>query len=75
MRTFDIGKFDLNLLRALHMLLRERNVTRAANELHVTQQAMSGSLKRLRQHFDDPLFIRVGQHLEPTPMVLIFIES
>jgi DNA-binding transcriptional LysR family regulator len=47
----DAYKFDFNLLRALHVLLRERNVTRAANELHVTQQAMSGSLKRLRQYF------------------------
>jgi DNA-binding transcriptional LysR family regulator len=72
-REFDIGKFDFNLLRALHVLLRNRNVTRAANELHVTQQAMSGSLKRLRQYFDDPIFIRVGQHLEPTPMALALI--
>lgn len=73
MRTFDTGKFDFNLLRALHVLLRERNVTRAADELHVTQQAMSGSLKRLRQYFDDPIFVRVGQHLEPTPMALALI--
>ncbi|WP_327751861.1 LysR family transcriptional regulator [Sphingobium sp. SJ10-10] len=73
MRTSDISKFDFNLLRALHVLLRERNVTRAANDLHVTQQAMSGSLKRLRQYFDDPLFIRVGQHLEPTPMALALV--
>ena len=68
MRDFDLGNFDLNLLRALHVLLRERNVTRAANELHVTQQAMSGSLKRLREYFEDPLLVRVGQNLEPTPL-------
>lgn len=74
MRVFDIGKFDFNLLRALHVLLRERNVTRAASELHVTQQAMSGSLKRLREYFEDPIFVRVGQHLEPTPMALALIE-
>jgi len=72
-RALDIRTFDLNLLRALHVLLRERNVTRAANELHVTQQAMSGSLKRLRQYFDDPIFVRVGQHLEPTPMALALV--
>lgn len=74
MREFDPSKFDFNLLRALHVLLRERNVTRAASELHVTQQAMSGSLKRLRQYFDDPIFVRVGQHLEPTPLALALVE-
>lgn len=68
MHRIDSGNFDFNLLRALDVLLRERNVTRAADELHVTQQAMSGSLKRLREHFGDPLLIRVGQHLEATPM-------
>lgn len=70
MRTIDLKKFDLNLLRALDVLLRERQVTRAADELCVTQQAMSGSLKRLRHFFDDPLFIRSGHLLEPTPMAL-----
>ena len=49
------NQFELNLLRALDALLSERNVTRAAETLFVTQQAMSGSLHRLRGHFDDPL--------------------
>lgn len=73
MQVPDIGKFNFNLLRTLHILLRERHVTRAANELHVTQQSVSGSLKRLRQHFDDPIFVRIGQHLEPTPLALALI--
>jgi LysR family nod box-dependent transcriptional activator len=64
----QLNLFDLNLLRALDSLLREKNVTRAAEQLHVTQQAMSGSLKRLREHFSDEILIRVGQHLEPTPL-------
>jgi LysR family nod box-dependent transcriptional activator len=64
----ELNLFDLNLLRALDMLLREKNVTRAAEQLHVTQQAMSGSLRRLREHFSDELLLRVGQHLEPTPL-------
>lgn len=63
-----LNLFDLNLLRALDTLLTCRNVTRAARQLHVTQQAMSGSLKRLREHFDDALLVRVGNHLEPTPL-------
>ena len=60
--------FDLNLLRAFDALLSERNVTQAANRLHVTQQAMSGSLKRIRETFDDEILVRVGQHLELTPL-------
>ncbi|MBP7339481.1 LysR family transcriptional regulator [Niveispirillum sp.] len=62
------AQFDLNLLRVLDMLLSERNVTRAAENLHVTQQAMSGSLRRLRDYFDDPLLVRVGRRMELTPL-------
>ncbi|MBJ7444780.1 MAG: LysR family transcriptional regulator [Sphingobium sp.] len=47
--------FDLNLLRALDALLAERNVTRAAERQFVTQQAMSGTLARLRAHFGGPV--------------------
>ncbi len=64
----EIRLFDLNLLRALDVLLQERNVTRAAQRLHVTQQAMSGALKRLRDHFGDDLLVRVGRSLQPTPV-------
>ena len=62
------GSFDLNLLRSLDALLRHRNVTRAAEMQCVTQQAMSGSLRRLREHFDDPLLVRVGRTLELSPL-------
>lgn len=64
----DLSRFDLNLLRALDVLLEERNVTRAAERLFVTQQAASSSLQRLRRHFDDELLTRIGRHLEPTPL-------
>lgn len=64
----QLNQFDLNLIRALDALLSDMNVTRAAARLCVTQQAMSGSLRRLRQHFDDPLLVRVGRRLEPTPL-------
>lgn len=60
--------FDLNLLNALDALLCEQNVTRAAEKLCVTQQAMSGSLKRLRDYFDDELLILVGRRLRPTTL-------
>jgi LysR family transcriptional regulator, nod-box dependent transcriptional activator len=61
-------KFDLNLLRILSAVLRERSVTHAANKLHVTQQAISNSLRRLREHFEDPLLVRVGRHMELSPL-------
>lgn len=64
----DLSRFDLNLLRALDVILAERNVTRAAARLFVTQQAVSGSLQRLRTHFNDELLVRVGRQLELTPL-------
>ena len=63
-----LSTFDLNLLRTLDMLLQERSVTRAAERLFVTQQAMSGTLKRLREQFDDELLVQVDRRLEPTPL-------
>lgn len=58
---------DLNLLVALDALLEERNVTRAAERIVMTQPAMSGLLGRLRRHFDDELLVRVGRGYELTP--------
>jgi LysR family transcriptional regulator, nod-box dependent transcriptional activator len=69
----NLSHFDLNLLRSLDVLLAERNVTRAAERLHVTQQAASSALQRLRTHFGDDLLLRVGRHLEPTPLALSLI--
>lgn len=63
-------RVDLNLLVALDTLLRELNVTRAAKALFVSQSAMSRSLKRLRDTFDDPLFIRTSTGLTPTSKAL-----
>lgn len=64
----QLSHFDLNLLRALDILLTERNVTRAAERLFVTQQAASSALQRLRKHFNDELLTRVGRNLELTPL-------
>jgi DNA-binding transcriptional LysR family regulator len=62
----NLRGFDLNLLVALDALLEERNVTRAAERLHLSQPAMSGMLSRLRHAFGDELLVRVGRNLEPT---------
>ena len=53
----DIRKIDLNLLVAFKVLLEERNVSRAAERLALTQPTVSGMLARLRVLFDEPLFV------------------
>lgn len=63
----ELTQFDINLLRALDVLLQERSVTRAARRLFVSQSAASGSLQRLREIFEDQLLIRVGRGMELTP--------
>lgn len=62
----DIRHLDLNLLKALDALLDERSVTRAADRLALTQPAVSGMLNRLRESFDDPLFVRAQRGIVPT---------
>jgi len=62
----DMRTLDLNLLKALDALLDERSVTRAAARLALTQPAVSGMLNRMRDHFDDPLFIRAPHGMVPT---------
>jgi DNA-binding transcriptional LysR family regulator len=70
------GKFlDLNLLRVLRVLLQELSVTRAAERLHLSQPAVSASLKRLRQSFDDPLFHPARRGITPTPRALELAEK
>jgi DNA-binding transcriptional LysR family regulator len=56
-----MSRFDFNLLRSLGVLLKEKNVTAAANKLAVSQSTMSGMLQRLRLQFKDQLLVRDGQ--------------
>jgi len=63
----ELGAVDLNLLVALDALLRERSVTRAAARVGLSQPGMSNALARLRRLFDDPLLVRRGSTLVPTP--------
>ena len=62
-----LDNFDLNLLVAFDALLAERNVTRAARRLNVTQSAMSASLKRLREALGDSILVQHGRSMVPTP--------
>lgn len=61
------NKLDLNLLVALDALFSLRSVSRAAEQLHMSQSAMSSSLARLREYFDDDLLVPVGRQMELTP--------
>lgn len=63
----DFNGVDLNLLAAFDALMQERNVTRAAARMNVSQPAMSAALGRLRMLFDDRLFQRSAAGLLPTP--------
>ena len=64
------GRIDLNLLEYLDVLLRERNVTRAASHLGLSQPAMSNGLGRLRIMFGDPLLVRTSDGMAPTERAL-----
>ena len=61
---------DLNLLITLDVLLAEGNVARAAARLHLSPSAMSRALARLRRTTGDPLLVRAGRGLVPTPRAL-----
>jgi DNA-binding transcriptional LysR family regulator len=66
----SLAAFDLNLLVVLDAVLDERSVARAAKRLHVTPPAISNSLARLRTQLGDPLVIRSGRGIVPTPRAL-----
>jgi len=66
---------DLRQLRAFEVLLRERNLTRAATVLGVAQPALSKTLAKLRRYFADPLFVRAGHRMEPTAKSLELADA
>jgi len=67
-------KIDLHLIRVLHTVLTERNVSRAALRLGMHQPAVSAALRRLRSLSGDPLLVRSGPGMVPTPAALRMIE-
>lgn len=66
----ELSRIDLNLLVSLSVLIKEKNVSRAADKLYLSQPAMSRILGRLRNLFDDPLFYRESNGLQPTAKTL-----
>ena len=64
----NINQIDLNLFVVLDAIYTEASLTRAAQRLHLSQPAVSHALGRLRRLLDDPLFIRQGGAMMPTPL-------
>lgn len=72
--SVNITAVNLNLFVVFDALIAERNVTRAAKRLGVTQSAVSNALRQLRSLFDDPLFLRRSAGVEPTPRALALVD-
>ncbi len=73
MRELNLNGIDLNLLPPLEALLRLRHVTRAAEEVGLSQPAMSRALGRLRALLGDPLLVKGASGLVPTPRALALV--
>ena len=75
MHPVQLRNVDLNLLLPLKALLHERNVTRAAQRVHLSQSAMSRTLDRLRSELGDELLVRVGRNYELTPRGMALLDE
>lgn len=69
-----LRRIDLNLVVALHALVEERSVSKAAKRLNLGQPATSHLLRRLREHFDDEILVRSGADMVPTPRARVLAE-
>ncbi|MGK9156159.1 LysR family transcriptional regulator [Acinetobacter radioresistens] len=67
-KPLSLNRVDLNLFRVFAAIYKEKNITRASEKLFISQPAVSHALSRLRTHFNDPLFIRDGQGVEPSQL-------
>jgi DNA-binding transcriptional LysR family regulator len=68
MRESDRGAPQISDLTAVLALRQDATVSRAAQRLGVTQSALSYQLERMRKRFADPLFVRIGNRMAPTPL-------
>ena len=71
----ELHEIDLNLLVVFNQLLVERRVSKVADNLGISQPAVSNSLAKLRKLFDDDLFLRTPKGMEPTPYADQLAES
>ena len=66
MATINLRNVDLNLLIVFDAVYAAGNISHAARQLALSQPAVSNAMTRLREHFDDPLFVREGRGVKPT---------
>lgn len=66
----SLARLDLNLLITLQLLLQELSVSKAAKKLNVTPSTVSKSLSKLREWFDDPLFVKTPHGFSPTSLAI-----
>ena len=74
MKTVHLSRIDLNLFVVFDAIYSEGGITRASKRLSLTQPAISHALGRLREMFDDPLFLRQGKAMIPTPLARVIID-
>jgi DNA-binding transcriptional LysR family regulator len=70
-----MGELDLNLLHVLVAIDQQRSVSAAALALGRSQPSTSVALRKLRDYFEDPLFVRTGNVMQPTPRAVSLIRS
>ncbi|MFJ4194469.1 LysR substrate-binding domain-containing protein [Pseudomonas sp. NPDC089534] len=75
MNRNDLRRVDMNLLVIFETLMFEKNLTRAGEKLFLGQPAVSASLAKLRDLFDDPLLVRNGRVLEPTQRAMAILKE
>lgn len=66
----DLKNFDFNLLKIFNAIFKEGNITAAAKSLDLSQPTVSTHLNKLREEFNDPLFVKNAHGLDPTPLAL-----
>ncbi|WDR01343.1 LysR family transcriptional regulator [Devosia algicola] len=75
MNEIDLHRVDLNLLVVFESLMETRSVTATAEQIGRTQSAVSHSLARLRDQLQDPLLVRVGGTMQPSPFAVLIVED
>lgn len=75
MKPINLAHLDLNLLVTFEVLMSEGSVTRAAERLSRTQSAVSHSLARLREQLGDPLLVKVGGAMVPSPFAQTLVDE
>lgn len=75
MNEIDLTRVDLNLLVVFEVLMETRSVTATAERIGRTQSAVSHALARLREQLGDPLLVRVGGRMQPSPLAESIIED